>query len=53
MPILDAEILWRPAALLSNATPAQNGGRMASTQLVSGDLARITVGARVRRVPER
>lgn len=36
MPILDAEILWRPAALLSNATPAQNGGRMASTQLVSG-----------------
>ena len=36
MPILDAEILWRPAALMSNTTPAQNGGRMASTQLVSG-----------------
>lgn len=36
MPILDNEILWRPAALLSDATPAQNGGRMAFAQLVSG-----------------
>jgi hypothetical protein len=36
MPILDNEILWRSAALLSDATPAQNGGRMAFAQLVSG-----------------
>jgi len=36
MPILDNEILWRPATLLSDATPAQNGGRMAFAQLVSG-----------------
>jgi hypothetical protein len=36
MPILDNEILWRPAALQSDAIPAQNGGRMAFAQLVSG-----------------
>ena len=36
MPILDNEILWRPAALQSDAAPAQNGGRMAFAQLVSG-----------------
>lgn len=36
MPILDNEILWRPATLLSDAIPTQNGGRMAFTQLVSG-----------------
>lgn len=36
MPILDSEIVWRPAALLSDAIPAQNGGRMAYAQLVSG-----------------
>ena len=36
MPILDSEIVWRPAALVSDATPAQNGGRMASSLLVSG-----------------
>jgi len=36
MPIQDSEIVWRPAALVSDATPAQNGGRMASALLVSG-----------------
>jgi hypothetical protein len=36
MPILDNEILWRPAVLQSDAAPAQNGGRMAFAQLVSG-----------------
>jgi len=36
MPILDNEIVWRPAALMSDSTPAQNGGRMAGAQLVSG-----------------
>ena len=28
MPILDNEIVWRPAALMSDTVPAQNGGRM-------------------------
>ena len=36
MPILDNEIVWRPAALMSDVTPAQNGGRMAFSQLASG-----------------
>lgn len=36
MPILDNEIIWRPAALMSDVTPAQNGGRMTFAQLVSG-----------------
>ncbi|WP_127476539.1 hypothetical protein [Sulfurivermis fontis] len=36
MPILDNEIVWRPAAMVSDTTPAQNGGRMAFSQLVSG-----------------
>ena len=36
MPILDNEILWRPAALVSDVTPTQNGGRMNFAQLVSG-----------------
>ncbi len=36
MPILDNEILWRPAALQSDTLPAQNGGRMTFSQLVSG-----------------
>lgn len=36
MPILDNEIIWRPAALMSDVTPAQNGGRMVFSQLVSG-----------------
>lgn len=36
MPILDHEIVWRPAAMMSDVTPAQNGGRMAGTLLVSG-----------------
>lgn len=36
MPILDNEIVWRPSALVSDSTPAQNGGRMASALLVSG-----------------
>lgn len=36
MPILDNEIVWRPAALMSDVTPAQNGGRMRFAQLVSG-----------------
>ena len=36
MPILDNEIVWRPAALMSDVTPTQNGGRMSFAQLVSG-----------------
>lgn len=36
MPILDNEIIWRPAALMSDVVPAQNGGRMNFSQLVSG-----------------
>lgn len=36
MPILDDEIVWRPAALLSDTVPSQNGGRMTFAQLVSG-----------------
>lgn len=36
MPILDEEIVWCPAALNSDALPAQNGGRMRFTTLVSG-----------------
>jgi hypothetical protein len=36
MPIADNEIVWRPAALVSDSTPAQNGGRMAGALLVSG-----------------
>ncbi|WP_301101986.1 hypothetical protein [Propionivibrio sp.] len=36
MPILDNEIVWRPAALMSDVTPTQNGGRMAGALLVSG-----------------
>lgn len=36
MPILDNEIVWRPAVLMSDVTPAQNGGRMAASLLVSG-----------------
>jgi hypothetical protein len=36
MPILDNEIVWRPAALMSDTIPAQNGGRMTFAQLVSG-----------------
>lgn len=36
MPILDNEIVWRPATLVSDAIPAQNGGRMAASLLVSG-----------------
>ncbi|MDO8892319.1 MAG: hypothetical protein Q7V00_10775 [Sulfurimicrobium sp.] len=36
MPILDNEIVWRPATLMSDVIPAQNGGRMAFSQLVSG-----------------
>lgn len=36
MPILDNEIVWRPAALMSDVAPAQNGGRMNFAQLVSG-----------------
>lgn len=36
MPILDNEIVWRPATLVSDAVPAQNGGRMAPSLLVSG-----------------
>jgi hypothetical protein len=36
MPILDNEIIWRPAALMSDVMPAQNGGRMTFAQLVSG-----------------
>ena len=36
MPILDNEIIWRPAALMSDTVPTQNGGRMTLSQLVSG-----------------
>mgnify|MGYP001157936897 CR=1 FL=1 len=36
MPILDNEIVWRPAALMSDVMPAQNGGRMTGALLVSG-----------------
>lgn len=36
MALLDAEIVWRPSALISDSTPAQNGGRMAYTQMVTG-----------------
>ena len=36
MPILDNEIVWRPAALMSDVMPTQNGGRMTFAQLVSG-----------------
>lgn len=36
MPLLDSDILWRPAALVSDAAPAQNGGRMVYAQLISG-----------------
>lgn len=36
MPILDNEILWRPAEMVSDTIPAQNGGRMALSMLVSG-----------------
>lgn len=36
MPILDNEIVWRPATLMSDVMPAQNGGRMRFAQLVSG-----------------
>lgn len=36
MSLLDSEIIWRPASLVSSTTPAQNGGRMAYTQMVSG-----------------
>ena len=36
MPILDNEIVWRPAALMSDVMPTQNGGRMSFAQLVSG-----------------
>lgn len=36
MSLLDSEIIWRPAALVSDTTPAQNGGRMAYLQMVSG-----------------
>lgn len=36
MPILDNEIVWRPAALISDVMPTQNGGRMHFSQLVSG-----------------
>ncbi|MBW7901271.1 MAG: hypothetical protein H3C26_07330 [Rhodocyclaceae bacterium] len=28
MPLQDHEIIWRPSALVSDSTPAQNGGRM-------------------------
>lgn len=36
MPIFDNELVWRRSALVSDSTPAQNGGRMAATQIVSG-----------------
>lgn len=36
MPILDSEIVWRPAALVSDAMPTQNGGRLRFAQLVTG-----------------
>ncbi len=36
MPVLDNELVWRRSALVSDSTPAQNGGRMAAAQIVSG-----------------
>lgn len=36
MPILDNEIVWRPAQLVSDTLPTQNGGRIAPSMLVSG-----------------
>lgn len=36
MPILDNEIIWRPAQMVSDTIPEQNGGRMAMSMLVSG-----------------
>lgn len=36
MPILDSEIVWRTAALNSDTTPSQNGGRMTAILSASG-----------------
>jgi len=36
MPILDSEVVWRQASLVSDTTPAQNGGVMTFTQITSG-----------------
>lgn len=36
MPINNADLIYRRPALLSDATPAQNGGRMLSSAIVSG-----------------
>lgn len=36
MPINNSELVWRPAASVSDATPANNGGRMATGTIVSG-----------------
>ena len=36
MPILDNEIIWRSAVMMSDVLPSQNGGRMNFAQLVSG-----------------
>jgi hypothetical protein len=36
MPILAANIVWNCAALASDTTPAQNGGRYTNTAIVSG-----------------
>lgn len=37
MPILDTELVWRPSKLLSDSTPAQNGGAINFTKsIVSG-----------------
>jgi hypothetical protein len=36
MPILETDLIIRPGALVSDTTPAQNGGRMATNALASG-----------------
>jgi len=36
MPLQDSEIIWRPSHLVSDAVPAQNGGRMRIAALPTG-----------------
>lgn len=38
MPILDSDIVWRPSALVSDSTPAQNGGRMSSAVTITSGI---------------
>lgn len=36
MPLTDSDLVWRPSVLRSSSVPAQNGGAMAMSTLVSG-----------------